>query len=325
MLNNKVSVVIPVFNRAKYLREAVMSVLLQTHADIEIIIVDDGSTDNTGIVARELAIKWPQTVSLFWQSNSGPGPARELGTMKSKGEFIQYLDSDDILLPDKFQCQINALEENHQSEICYGISYEEDHSFNPPLLSGSIRATGNEIFYLFPKLLNERWWTTSCPLYKKSLINRLGPWKNLLNEEDWEFDARAASSNTLLVWVATGVSIKRINLDRDHLSYGGCIDREKLSHRVIAKQLLFQYAKSNQIKESQVEMKVFCRECFLLSRQCAIIGLEKQSKIMFNLSREAATKYRRYGIDYLVYRIFTSLIGWNRTGRLASKLRNMLC
>ena len=92
MLEKTVSVVIPVFNRSKSLREAVMSVLLQTHEEIEIVIVNDGSTDNTEMTVKELQIKWPRTVRVFSQNNSGPGRARELGTVKSRGgrEYGNY-------------------------------------------------------------------------------------------------------------------------------------------------------------------------------------------------------------------------------------------
>jgi glycosyltransferase involved in cell wall biosynthesis len=324
MLEKTVSVVIPVFNRGRSLREAIMSVLLQTYEKIEIIIVDDGSTDDTKVTVRELQTKWPRTVRFFWQTNSGPGRARELGTLKSRGEFIQYLDSDDLLLSNKFKYQVMALQNYPECGISYGISYQEDYSFDPPLLTGPIRSTGEEIGYLFPKLLNERWWTTSCPLYRKTIIKTIGSWMDLINEEDWEFDARAARLHTSLTWVAMGVSIRRINMSSDHLSFGGCSDARKVSDRVIAKELLFDYARQSDIKLSDPEMQIFARECFLLSRQCALLGLEDQSESMFTLARNASTFYRRNGPDYLLYSIFVYLMGWVRTGRLASKIRNML-
>jgi glycosyltransferase involved in cell wall biosynthesis len=324
MKKETVSVIIPVFNRGKALKEAVMSVLLQSHILIEIIIVDDGSTDDTKFTAEILARKWPQSIKVFSQENSGPGGARELGTIKSTGEFIQYLDSDDILVSTKFQSQIKALKEHPESEIAYGISYQADYSFNPPLLMGPLRSTGEEILYLFPKLLNERWWTTSCPLYRRSLVERIGPWKDLINEEDWEFDARAARLHTRLIWVEKGVSIRRIHLGTDHLSSGGCSNRKKMCDRVIAKQLLFKYAIDYGIQKSDAEMRLFARECFLLSRQSAGIALSSQSRIMYMLARNASTALKRYGLDYICYGLLGHLVGWERVGRLASRMRNML-
>lgn len=324
MHTSKVSVIIPVYNRGRCLREAVMSVLLQTYQYIEIVIVDDGSTDDTYVVAKELASKWPLTIKIFRQDNLGPGPARQFGTANSNGEFVQYLDSDDILFPLKFELQVMSLNGNPQSGISYGISYQADYSFNPPLLIGPIRSTGEELSSLFPKLLNERWWTTSCPLYRRSLVQQIGSWRNLINEEDWEFDARAASLFTSLVWINMGVSIRRINMSSEHLSTGGCTDKIKLADRVIAKQLLFTYALNSGIKPSHHEMKIFAKECFLLSRQCAVAGLENESSIMFNLSRNASTNLQSHAITLLFYRILVSLFGWISAGRFATRLRNML-
>jgi glycosyltransferase involved in cell wall biosynthesis len=323
-ISRQVSVIIPVFNRERLLKESVMSVLLQTYEPIEIIIVDDGSTDNTRVMAENMSKKWPQTIRVVTQKNSGPGRARDIGTRLSCGDFIQYLDSDDILLSTKIDYQVKALLANPKSGIAYGISYQKDYSFNPPLLSGPLRSTGDEILQLFPKLLNERWWTTSCPLYRRQIIDRIGPWKNLINEEDWEFDGRAARLNVSLVWVSHGVSIRRINIGLDHLSLGGYSSAKKLSHITIAKQLLFQYAMLNGIKRSDHEMKIFARECFFLSRQSGLIGLEEQSRLMFSLSKEASTLFRRYGLDYIIYSLLGTFLGWKRASRIASRLRNML-
>jgi glycosyltransferase involved in cell wall biosynthesis len=324
MLKNKVSVIIPVFNRSKSLREAVMSVLLQTYENLEIIIVDDGSVDDTYYVGKELAAKWSSTITLLRQNNSGPGAARQNGTMISNGEFVQYLDSDDLLLPMKLEKQVSSLKYSFKSCISYGISYQADYSYDPPLISGPMRSTGEEILHLFPKLLNERWWTTSSPLYRRSLIDRIGPWLNLINEEDWEFDARAARLGTSLVWTNTGASIRRINMNENHLSFGGYIDARKLSDRVIAKQLLYTYALSAGIQASDVEMQLFSKESFFLSRQCAIIGLEKESSTMYKLSRNASTRLKKYGFPFIAYRTLVLFFGWIGAGRLAARLRNML-
>jgi glycosyltransferase involved in cell wall biosynthesis len=324
MTKHKVSVIIPVFNRPSRLKEAIMSVLLQSYGNIEIIIVDDGSTDLTVQVVDELATKWPDTIRVFKQDNSGPGVARQLGTCKSTGDYIQYLDSDDLLLPDKFTIQVNAFQRNPEAGIAYGISYQADYSRNPPVISGPIRATGHELEYLFPRLLNERWWTTSSPLYRRSTIDLIGPWKDLINEEDWEFDARAGRLKTKLKWTPTGVSIRRINVAGDHLSHGGSTDKRKISARVISKKLLYIYAKGLGIASCQQEMKMFSRECFLLARQCAEASLDKESQEMFVLARQAAGKYGKFRFDFIIYSLSGRFLGWKRTGTLASKMRNML-
>lgn len=104
-----VSTIIPVFNRPVQLSEAVQSVLDQDYRPIEIIIVDDGSTDETLATAQALERSQADIVRVMSKTNGGPGLAREHGRQQAHGEFIQYLDSDDVLLPGKFSVQVAAL------------------------------------------------------------------------------------------------------------------------------------------------------------------------------------------------------------------------
>jgi glycosyltransferase involved in cell wall biosynthesis len=89
------TVVIPSFNRASYLRSALDSVLAQTFTDFEIIVVDDGSTDET----EALLESYGRSVRFLRQKNQGPGPARNLGISEARGEFVTFLDSDDFWFP----------------------------------------------------------------------------------------------------------------------------------------------------------------------------------------------------------------------------------
>ena len=90
-----VSTIIPVYNRPILIVEAVNSVLAQTYKNTEVIVVDDGSDDDTPSVLLSLQTEHPQ-VTVLTQQNQGPGVARELGRQHAKGEFIQFLDSDDL-------------------------------------------------------------------------------------------------------------------------------------------------------------------------------------------------------------------------------------
>ena len=96
-----ISVVITCYNHGKYLRQAIESILAQTYRDVEIIVVDDGSTDHTKFVVDN----YPQ-VKYVYQANQGLSSARNTGVAHSKGEFVCFLDADDWLLP-------NALETNY--------------------------------------------------------------------------------------------------------------------------------------------------------------------------------------------------------------------
>lgn len=103
---SRVSVIIPVYNSANYISEALDSVLTQTYHDYEIIVVDDGSTDHIGKVLAPYENK----INYFYQDNQGSAVARNLGIAKAQGEFIAFLDADDFwLLPNKLDEQVNYL------------------------------------------------------------------------------------------------------------------------------------------------------------------------------------------------------------------------
>lgn len=150
-----VTTIIPVYNRSEMLQEAVRSVLEQTYRPIEIILVNDGSTDNTAEVLDRMAAEYPDLIKVVHKDNGGPGLAREAGRIVARGEYIQYLDSDDWLLPGKFKIQVKALQDDPTCGIAYGITRLVDN--NGEILKEPSKCTGQKFEYLFPKLLVD-WW-----------------------------------------------------------------------------------------------------------------------------------------------------------------------
>src|SRR3990172_5384703 len=106
-----VSVVIPTYNRAKSIEKTIRSVLTHTYQDFEIIVVDDGSKDNTSIVVASIVEKDPRIHYLKHEVNQGAQAARKTGVMAAKGELIAFLDSDDVWYPEKLQKQVTAFRE----------------------------------------------------------------------------------------------------------------------------------------------------------------------------------------------------------------------
>lgn len=310
-----VTTIIPVFNRSAMLREAVDSVLAQTYRPIEILIVDDGSTDDTPRVCDELAAKHAE-IRVIHKTNAGPGLAREAARQAARGEFIQHLDSDDLLYPRKFELQVAGL--NAHPEC--GVSYGWTRARRPDGTKGDQpeRRTGEAIATMFPAMLQSRWWHTPTPLYRASLIREAGPWLNLINEEDWEYDARIAAKGVRLHYCPDWVSESRHHHE-DRLSGRG-LQPAVLRDRATAHALILEHARRANIAAETAEMRHFARELFLLSRQCGAAGLTAESRMLFDLAREASTSDRRNGRDFRVYRAAASLLGWKNAGRIAGAL-----
>lgn len=309
-----VSTIIPVHNRPEELVRAVESVLTQTYKQIEIIIIDDGSTDSTLAVAQQLTSNYPNLIHTYSQTNSGPGVAREKGRNHAKGEFIQYLDSDDVLLPKKFEWQIAGLHADPDCDVSYGMC-----RYCYP--DGSVTATpqkhtGVYVPTIFPLMLQYRWWHTPVPLYRAEICDLAGAWTGLRLEEDWEYDCRIASLGGRLHYCPEYVCEISMH-DGVRLSCGVALDPSRLRDRAKAHELILNHAFKAGITKEQPEMQHFSKELFLLSRQCGAAGLPTESKKLFNLSRQSSTLLAKENIKYICYKMMASLIGWEYTGKLA--------
>lgn len=116
-MSELVSIIIPVFNGEKYIAETIQSVLTQSYPNIEIIAVDDGSTDNT----KHIICDQFEMVNYHYQNNQGQGAALNHGLSLAKGEFITFLDADDLIMPDKTKTQVNYLKSMPEIDMVYGI------------------------------------------------------------------------------------------------------------------------------------------------------------------------------------------------------------
>ena len=111
----RVSVVIPTYNRVQFVREAIASVLQQDYPDVELIVVDDGSSDGTAAVVRGFG----PAVRYLWQENRGVSAARNRGVASSTGGLIAFLDSDDLWMPRKVSAQVAYFEAHPEAQACH--------------------------------------------------------------------------------------------------------------------------------------------------------------------------------------------------------------
>lgn len=185
MDDKKVSFVIPCYNVENYISECLNSILSQSYSNIEIVIVDS-STDNTKEVIKNFEIKTGnEKIKYFYQEGKGPASARNFGIEMSNGDYIAFLDADDLLCPDSIQKRIKLFE----SEGSVGMVYSNAYIMNEnKLLQTTFRdiVNGSHEGHVFEKLIKNNFICTSTVLVSKSVLEKVGVFdESLKNAEDY--------------------------------------------------------------------------------------------------------------------------------------------
>ena len=192
---NTVSVIIPAYNCAPYIQEAVESVLNQTYQNFELLIVDDGSADDTRRILKEFEKKYPDRVRNFYQSNQGASAARNKALKESRGEYIAFLDADDVWYPQKLAKQIQVLE-NTESGFVYCDNYFVTETREK--IENYVRKVkfieGDGILELFCN----HFVMTPAVVFRKKYLLEIGYFDETLRVgEDYDFFLRLASVCTM--------------------------------------------------------------------------------------------------------------------------------
>ena len=190
MALERVSVIIPTFNYGSYLPEAIDSALAQTRALHEIIVVDDGSTDNT----REIAERFGDKIVYVYQQNAGLSAARNTGIRHSTGDVVAFLDADDVWYPEKTAKQLEAFNGDPDIGMVY-CSIREFDSTTGQTLTVWTRG-GNELGALEALLMFHESTVIaigSTGMVRREVIESIGDFDTgLRHSEDWDFSYRVA-------------------------------------------------------------------------------------------------------------------------------------
>ncbi len=169
-----VSIIIPCYNAERWVSEAISSCLKQTYRPIEIIVIDDGSTDGSLDVLRSFGAE------VRWESGPRRGAcyARNRGFALSEGQYIQFLDADDYLLPEKIERQVSFLVETG-ADVVYGDWRDQYHKPDGVIVSGEVRVTGVQDDMLEATLGS--WWSANMTfLFRRGVVLQSGGWDESL-------------------------------------------------------------------------------------------------------------------------------------------------
>jgi len=202
----KISVIIPNFNYGRFIGEAIESVLVQTYQPIEIIVIDDGSTDDSVKIVESFGKK----VKLIKQENGGVGKARNTGVKNSKGDFLAFLDADDRWLPQKIERQMEHFRLDPDIGLITTAMSEFDKNGNitSQFTEGKNGWCAKDMLLMFPVVIGPG----STALLKRRVIEQVGGFdenKQMYPSEDWEFCYRVAQK--FKVYVVSEVLVEYRN------------------------------------------------------------------------------------------------------------------
>lgn len=209
MENPLVTVIVPAYNAARYIEETLESIIQQTYQAIEIIVVDDGSSDNTGDIIKS----YNSGVHYLYQENSGScASPRNNGLSHAKGQFVTFFDADDIMIPDKIERQVKDLQLHPDAtmSICnyrnfIGADKSNDHFASCPKLSDLFAKTSDGCIWLEPEacrsiLIDENFGSACSPLFRTASVRLLGGFDETLKAcEDFHLNYRMAQTGPVVV------------------------------------------------------------------------------------------------------------------------------
>jgi glycosyltransferase involved in cell wall biosynthesis len=203
-----VSVLIPAYNAARWIGETLRSAIDQTWSRKEIIVVDDGSSDNTARVVRSHECSFVQLVT---QENQGAAGARNRALSLAQGDYIQWLDADDLLAPDKVARQMEAASEASPG-ILFSSSFATFHvdPSRASVLPGPLWKDLPPVEWITQKFANNTWMNPAVWLVSRELTGAAGPWNpELSRDDDGEYFCRVVAASEFVRFVPEARSYYR--------------------------------------------------------------------------------------------------------------------
>jgi glycosyltransferase involved in cell wall biosynthesis len=322
-----VSIIIPVYNVEKYLVEGIESAIAQTWSNKEIIIVDDGSTDNSFNIIQKYSVY--SNIKIIRQKNQGASAARNTGLAIAKGEYIQFLDADDLLSKNKIESQINQLLNFPEHIALCGTVHFEDgteptkqdvkHEWfsqgsNDPV-DFLIKLYGGG--YIGPEyggMIQPNAWLTP-----KRLIIKAGPWNEMRNpDDDGEFFCRVMLSSKGIVYSADAVNYYRKFNTNNSLS--GQKDRQASSNILKSTDLKASHllSRTDNYNAKMALSRLYYENAFSFYPKYIDLALEAEKK-----GKSLTPNFPINPYNSGVTSILSKLIGWKKV-RYLQYLKNKI-
>ena len=210
--NYKVSIIIPAYNASEFISESIDSVLNQSYNDFEIIVVDDNSKDNTWDILQKYQKIHPKKIKILKNKKKGACAARNYGFKFSTGQFIQYLDADDILSPNKIKNQIRLFRENGSNIIVHGgycrfYKNIDNLHFSKSEIDKNYQ---NPTDWLIDSWNNKGMGQTSIWITPRKIIKKTNGWnESLLINQDGEFFSRVIKYSDAILFAEDALTYYR--------------------------------------------------------------------------------------------------------------------
>lgn len=186
MINNKVSIIVPVYNVEKYIGQCIDSIIKQNYTNIEIILVDDGSQDNSGKICDDYAKK-DNRIRVIHKKNGGVSSARNVGIQEANAKYITFVDSDDYIAENYIEeLYYEIKNKNTDISICGTIDIDENGKYINKSIGYENKINSSEAL---KELLNEKYYKSVvwAKMYKKEVIENIKFNENTIIAEDLEF------------------------------------------------------------------------------------------------------------------------------------------
>ena len=316
-----VSVIITAYNRVDLLQESLASVFQQTYKFVEIILVDDGSQKPISHTIKSMIAASPYNIKVVrHDQNKGAGAARETGRLHAKGAFIQYLDSDDLLAPNKLSLQVKGLQENTELDISYGrtIYFKGvvPENINSSNCFNYLR-THEKHKHIIPAILDGRLWATSTPLYRTTLLNKIGSWSSLRVCEDVEYEHRLGLASNGLHYISETVAMIREHDARViNLNY----KKPSLANHITCYVSVMKNFNKSSLEIDFQEHPEFAINLFFLARKAASLGDKRATQFLTREFLNVKNLSFKRSFSAQIFLLFTHAFGVKIAGLISDFL-----